>query len=261
MAEAAQLVEMITPKVLIIRTPGTSGDCEISTAFQNAGANVKTAHINEFLNNGLKMADYQVLVFPGGFSYGDSLGAGKIMGNEIRIKLGNEITQFTAEGGLILGIGNGFQVLTRAGILPGNDANVTFTRNDSGHFECRWTHLAVNPHCECVFTNGIEQLYLPSAHEQGKLAGDEDSLNNLHVVLNYTDSSGRQPAGYPDNPSGSLRGIAGICDETGRILGMMPHPERYIYNYQHPGWAMGLNDNSCDGFKIFSNAVDWVKHL
>ncbi|MFA5450848.1 MAG: phosphoribosylformylglycinamidine synthase I [Dehalococcoidales bacterium] len=252
---------MAIPKILIIRAPGTNCDFETSVAFQKAGAHVTMAHINQLINNGLKIGDYQALVFPGGFTYGDDLGAGKIMGNEIRLKLGDNINRFITDGGLILGICNGFQVMVQSGILPGNGNAVTLTGNNSGRFECRWIHLAANPHSKCVFTRGIDRIYLPVAHGQGKLVASEDTLDKLDVALYYTDPSGKQPVDYPYNPSGSLRGIAGICDETGRIFAMMPHPERHISFHQHPKWTRGKVSNPGDGLQIFTNAVNWIKRL
>jgi phosphoribosylformylglycinamidine synthase len=252
---------MATPRVLIIRAPGTNCDFETSVAFEKAGANVSMAHINQLINGGLKIEDYQVLVFPGGFTYGDDLGAGRIMGNEIRIKLGEDIDRFIKDGGLILGICNGFQVMVKSGILPGSGNTVTLTGNDSGRFECRWIHLAANPQSRCVFTRGIERLHLPVANGEGKLVADEDTLNTLDVALYYTDSTGNQPATYPDNPSGSLRDIAGICDSTGRIFALMPHPERHISYNQHPNWTRGKASDPGDGLQIFTNAVDWIRHL
>lgn len=252
---------MATPRVLIIRAPGTNCDFETSVAFEEAGARVSTAHINQLISDGLKIGDYQVLVFPGGFTYGDDLGAGKIMGSEIRIRLGEDINTFTKEGGLILGICNGFQVMVKSGILPGNGNTVTLTGNDSGRFECRWIRLAANPRSRCVFTHGIERMYLPVANGEGKLVASQETLKTIDAVLFYTDPSGNQPADYPDDPSGSLDGIAGICDETGRIFALMPHPERHISPYQHPGWTRDQSRNPGDGLKIFTNAVDWIKQL
>ena len=252
---------MATPRVLIIRAPGTNCDYETSVAFEKAGARVSTAHINQLINDGLKIGDYQALVFPGGFTYGDDLGAGKIMGSEIRIKLGEDIATFIKEGGLILGICNGFQVMDKSGILPGDGKIVTLTGNDSGRFECRWVHLAANPRSRCVFTRGIERMYLPVANGEGKLVADQETLQTIDAALFYTDSFGNQPAAYPDDPSGSLNGIAGICDETGRIFALMPHPERHISPHQHPGWTRGQSHDPGDGLKIFTNAVGWIKQL
>lgn len=261
MAEAAEMVNMTKPKVLIIRAPGTNCDVETAQAFEQAGAETRMGHINELIGGRLKMSSFQVLVFPGGFTYGDDLGAGRIMGNELRLKLGENVSDFITEGGLILGICNGFQVMVNSGILPGGKRKVTLTGNDSGRFECRWIHLAANQYSNCVFTRSIEQMYLPVANGEGKLVADVKTLEMLDVALYYTDPDGNRPVGYPYNPSGSLYDIAGICDVTGRIFALMPHPERHVRLSQHPRWKRGDALSPGDGLKIFTNAVDWVKQL
>jgi len=252
---------MAKPRVLIIRAPGTNCDFETDYAFSQSGASTRLAHINELIDKKLAVSQYQVLVFPGGFTYGDDLGAGKIMGNEIRLKLGGDIDNFVSGGGLILGICNGFQVMVKAGILPGNGQTVTLTGNDSGRFECRWIHLQANPESNCVFTRGIERLYLPVANGEGKLVAASQTLEILNIALYYCDEAGNRTAEYPDNPSGSLNGIAGISDATGRVFALMPHPERHFRPQHHPRWTRGQASSPGDGYKIFANAVDWVKSL
>jgi phosphoribosylformylglycinamidine synthase len=255
------MVNIAKPEILIIRAPGTNCDFETALAFEQAGAVTRLAHINELINRSVLLADYQVLVFPGGFTYGDDLGAGRIMGNEIRLNLGDDIRAFITWGGLILGICNGFQVMVQSGILPGNGKRVTLTGNDSGRFECRWIHLNANQKSNCVFTRGIARLYLPVANGEGKLVAETDILSGLNVALYYCDKNGNQTSQYPDNPSGSLNDIAGLSDHTGRIFALMPHPERHIRANQHPRWTRGEASRPGDGLKIFTNAVDWVRHL
>jgi phosphoribosylformylglycinamidine synthase len=254
---------MTRVKTLILRAPGTNCDEETAFAFQQAGAVTSLVHISQLIGRKSRLDDYQILVIPGGFTYGDDLGAGLVLANEIRLKLGQGIEDFIASGRLILGICNGFQVLVKAGILPGpmaSSPSLTLTSNDSGRFECRWVHLGANQKSRCVFTRGIERLYLPVAHGEGKLMADAEVLARLDAALHYTDEQGKRQAGYPYNPNGSAADIAGICDATGRIFALMPHPERHIQPDQHPGWTRGQSGNG-DGRKIFENAVEWIKSL
>ena len=254
---------MTRVKTLILRAPGTNCDEETAFAFQQAGAVTSLVHISQLISRKSRLDDYQILVIPGGFTYGDDLGAGLVLANEIRLKLGRDIEDFIASGRLILGICNGFQVLVKTGILPGpmtSSPGLTLTSNDSGRFECRWVHLGANQKSRCVFTRGIERLYLPVAHGEGKLVADAEVLARLDAALHYTDEQGNRQAGYPHNPNGSAADIAGICDATGRIFALMPHPERHIQPDQHPGWTSGQSGNG-DGRKIFENAVEWIKSL
>ncbi|MBI4181066.1 MAG: phosphoribosylformylglycinamidine synthase I [Chloroflexi bacterium] len=253
----------MTVKTLILRAPGTNCDAEAMFAFQQAGAEVSLVHINQLIRREERLANYQIMVIPGGFTYGDDVAAGKILANELKLKLGEEIPEFVAEGKLILGLCNGFQVLVKAGFLPENSGLplLTLATNDSGKFECRWVYLSVNQQSPCVFTRGIDSLYLPVAHGEGKLVTLADTLSSLNVVFYYTDEQGDTNAGYPYNPNGSARNIAGICDSTGRILGLMPHPERHLRGTQHPQWTrLGAKEYG-DGFPIFRNAVEWAKTI
>jgi len=252
-------------KVMIIRAPGTNCDGETAFAFQQAGAIAELVHINQLIHYEKRLSDYQIVVIPGGFTYGDDIAAGKVLANELRLKLGEDILRFTENGGLILGICNGFQVLVKAGILPGlsrdDSSLLTVAGNDSGKFECRWVHLAVSKESPCVFTRGIDSLYLPVAHAEGKIIADPKVLPELNVVLYYSDDYGNKEVGYPYNPNGSVRNIAGICAPSGRIFGLMPHPERYIRGTQHPQWTRQKAKKYGDGFQIFLNAVNWVQGL
>ncbi len=256
---------MSKAQVLILRAPGTNCNVETAYAFQLAGADTTTVHINQLLRHEYRLADYQVLVIPGGFSYGDDVGAGKILANELKLKLGEDVVRFVQNGGLILGICNGFQVLVKAGFLPepGNEnaPRVTLTTNDSGRFECRWVHLRVNRNSPCVFTRGVEAMYLPIAHAEGKLVVEPDRLPDVTAALYYSGPQGETNVSYPDNPNGSVDNIAGLCDSSGRIFALMPHPERHVRGTQHPQWTrLGIRDYG-DGFPVFRNAVDWVSHL
>ena len=252
-------------RTLILRAPGTNCDGETAFAFEQAGAEASLVHVNQLISGQQCLFDYQIMVIPGGFTYGDDIAAGKVLANELKLKLGEEMPRFIEGGGLILGICNGFQVLVKTGILPAlaNDSPplLTLMTNDSGKFECRWVHLKVNKQSPCVFTRGIDSLYLPVAHAEGKIVADPQILPELGVVLYYTDEAGNTEAGYPTNPNGSVGNIAGISDASGRIFALMPHPERYIRGTQHPQWTrLGAKEYG-DGFQIFLNAVKWAHAL
>jgi phosphoribosylformylglycinamidine synthase len=253
---------MTRVKTLVLRAPGTNCDVETAYAFQLAGSDVELIHINSLIEKPTKLAEYSIWAIPGGFTYGDDLGAGRVLANEIRHWLGQEIVSYINNGKLIIGICNGFQTMVKVGILPDSslkiDFNLTLTSNDSGRFECRWTHLKIVDSSPCIFTSGIEKLYLPVAHAEGKLF-----LSNsvkLFPSLYYVNEEG-ETAGYPFNPNGSDNNIAGICDSTGRIFGLMPHPERFIWAHQHPSWTRGKHNDVGDGVQIFKNAVDWAKNI
>lgn len=259
------------PKVCVLRTAGTNCDKETAFAFEEAGALPQLVHINKFICGQEKLADYQILAFPGGFSYGDDLGAGKVLANELRFKLQDDIKEFVARGKLIIGICNGFQILVKAGLLPGNGEfkqEASLIINDSAKFEDRWVHLRSQnlkgKKQKCVWVKNLpEVIYLPVAHGEGKfITRDKASLEKIkrngQIVFQYCDTAGKL-AGYPDNPNGSMESIAGICDDTGRILGLMPHPERHIQVSQHPRWTGGKNKKIGDGYDIFKNGVEYAK--
>ena len=261
---------MTTPKVLILRTAGTNCDYETRYAFEKAGAKVDAVHINILLANKNLLKDYQILTLPGGFTYGDDVSAGKILSNQIKYNLEEDIKTFIHEKKLILGICNGFQALTKAGLLPAIDKQhqeATLTFNDSNKFEDRWVYLKICSNKSIFVKDGeISKIYLPVAHGEGKfVTQDESILNkitmNQQIVFKYVNEQGEE-TGYPWNPNGAARNIAGICDPTGQILGMMPHPERHLEPTQHPRWTRNGLREFGDGFLIFRNAVDYVKsHL
>ncbi|MEE9366880.1 MAG: phosphoribosylformylglycinamidine synthase I [Dehalococcoidales bacterium] len=250
-------------KTVVLRAPGTNCDAETVFAFEQAGSAVDLVHVNQLIRHERQLADYQILVIPGGFTYGDDIAAGKVLANELQLKLGEDIMRFFEAGGLILGICNGFQALVKAGFLPGphngSQLQVTLAANDSGKFECRWIHLAVNKESPCVFTRGMESMYVPVAHGEGKFVAGTDILADISVVVRYADERGDTGAGYPHNPNGSVDNIAGICDSSGRIFALMPHPERHIRGTQHPQWTRFGARQYGDGFPIFQNAVRWVQ--
>lgn len=252
-------------RTLMLHAPGTNCDVETTFAFQQAGAVVDSVHINQLTRREKHLADYQIMVIPGGFTYGDDIAAGKVLANELKLKLGDDIRRFVEQGKLILGICNGFQALVKAGILPQlsteGSSSLTLSSNDSGKFECRWVYLQANQESPCIFTKGIDRMYLPVAHAEGKVVADPKVLPELNVALYYTDEQGNSDAGYPYNPNGSANNIAGICDASGHIFALMPHPERHIRGSQHPQWTRQGAKKYGDGFHIFLNAVRWAKEL
>lgn len=252
------------PRALILRTGGTNCDVETDFAFRQAGADTDRLHVNALRNSPDRLLEFSILAIPGGFSYGDDLGAGKVLANELLTQLRPALEEFVREGRLIIGICNGFQVLVKTGLLPGlsrwqQEATLTF--NDSHRFEDRWTYLRA-PSNRSVLVEDGESIYLPVAHAEGKfVCRDEEVLRRLRddgqVVFRYTDPQG-EPAGYPWNPNGSVDDIAAVCDPSGRVLGMMPHPERHVLPFQHPRWTReGLEDEG-DGLRIFRRAVDFA---
>jgi phosphoribosylformylglycinamidine synthase I len=256
---------MINVKTLILRAPGTNCDIESAFAFEQAGAKVDLVHVDDLIHRQKSLFNYQIMVIPGGFTYGDDISVGKILANELKLKLGGEIHKFVEDGRLILGICNGFQVLVKAAILrePKGEKSqsLTLASNDSGRFECRWVYLRANKTSPCIFTRGIDIMYLPVAHGGGKVVIKPGAMEELYVALYYADDTGDIRAGYPHNPNGSVNNIAGICDATGRIFGLMPHPERFIRWTQHPRWTREPRRDYGDGFRVFLNAVEWAKSL
>jgi len=255
------------PRVLIIRTAGVNCDKETEYAFSLAGAKTELRHINCIKANS-DLSSYQIICIPGGFSYGDDLGAGKILSLELLLWLQEHLRDFIDRGGLMLGVCNGFQVLVKTGILPDVDfkQKVTLTDNNSGRFEDRWVYLKVadgsrQKKIDCVWLRHLpEVINLPVAHGEGKFYTESPVLDTIEargqVVLRYVDASG-QPAEYPFNPNGSLREIAGITDISGRILGLMPHPERCIFKHHWPLWHRQTIEPH--GLRFFENAVDYFK--
>lgn len=255
------------PKALILTGYGINCDIETAYAFKLAGAISERLHINDLINGDRDLSDYDILSFPGGFSFGDDIASGKVLANIIKYNLGEQIHEFIKEGKLIIGICNGFQAMVKMGLLPAfNDDNsiqeVTLTFNDSGRFEDRWVYLKGNVKSNCVFTKGIENTYLPVRHGEGKfVTRTHDVLSKLkkknQIVFQYTDKEGKL-CDYPCNPNGSIENIAGICDGTGRIFGMMPHPEAFQHRTNHPGWTREKLPEEGAGVAIFRNAVEYV---
>ncbi len=209
----------------MLRAPGTNCDEETADAWRLAGATAEIRRLGDVLERPDALDDYQILTFPGGFSYGDDLGAGRIFASRLGTVLGDALRRFHDRGGLLLGICNGFQVLVKAGLLPGSTSAASLTHNDSGRFESRWVRLlptaGVSP-----FLTDAEPIELPVAHGEGCYVAADAAEGR--VVLRYVDETGSPTERYPDNPNGSPGGVAGLCDASGRIFGLMPHPERHV---------------------------------
>jgi len=252
---------MSAPRALILKAPGTNCDEETAAAWTLAGAEVETRHIARVLDEPHALDAFQILTIPGGFSYGDDLGAGRIFASRLGSVLSDALHRFRDRGGLVLGVCNGFQVLVRAGLLPGGATPVpaTLARNVSGKFEARWVRLAPASG-KTPFLADDDVIELPVAHGEGRfLASDASAVEALdragQIVLKYVDDGDRATSEYPANPNGSALGAAGVCDETGRIFGLMPHPERFVDPFHHPRWTRTGPKAEGDGLRIFRNAV------
>ena len=255
---------MIRPKVLILKAAGINCDSETAFAFESAGADTEFVHINQLVSGARRLSSYQIMAISGGFTYGDDISAGKVLANELKTKLFGEIKDFVRDGKLMIGICNGFQVLVKAGLLPGSDTfmqEVTLSGNDCGSFQDRWVYLKSPATNKCVWTKGVPNvIYLPIAHGEGKFIPKSEAVldslrQNDQIVLQYCDERG-DIGDYPVNPNGSVDSIAGICDPSGRIFGLMPHPERHLDSLQHPRWTREGLKRHGDGFPIFLNAVN-----
>lgn len=249
------------PRVLILRAPGTNCDAEAAAAFDRAGGAAETIHLNRWLESPRVADEFQILCLPGGFSYGDDVAAGRIFANQLRHHLADSLAAFRDAGKLILGICNGFQVLIKSGLLDSDDGagqGATLAWNESGRFMDRWIHVRRHGD-KCVFLAGIEQMHLPIAHAEGRfLTRDAQTLQRLEaagqLVLRYCPAPGGEAA-TPYNPNGAQADVAGMCDSTGRVLGLMPHPERFIDRTQHPQWTRLPTFDEGDGLAVFKNAV------
>ncbi len=250
---------MPQPRILILRAPGTNCDAETAFAFQVAGGVPDVLHLNRLLESPQLAADYQVLCIPGGFSYGDDVAAGRIFANQIRHHLAQVMQDFREAGKLVLGICNGFQVLVKSGLLDTDDQTgpaASLAWNDSHQFLDRWVHLRADS-SKCVFLADTERLFLPIAHAEGKfVVRDQQTLDQLEqggqLVLRYTPG---EDEATDFNPNGSAGHVAGMCDKSGRVFGLMPHPERFVDPTHHPQWTRLAAQAEGQGLAIFRNAV------
>lgn len=252
------------PKTLILHANGSNRDRDAKLAIEHAEGEADIVHINQVIAQERRLADYDALIIPGGFSYGDDLGAGQLWAQDLRYYFESDLRAFAQHGKAILGICNGFQVLMKSGLLPhadfakGEARQATLTYNALRHFECRWVYLRPNSHSHSLFTHGLSELiYCPVAHGEGRVvAKDATTLqalwDNGQIPLQYVDESG-QLAGYPYNPNGSDWNIASVCNAQGNVMGLMPHPEDHIFGWQNPRWHRGADGML--GLPLFKNLV------
>lgn len=278
------------PRTMILRTAGTNCDRETAFAFELAGASAESVHINSLLKNPHQLDDYQILAIPGGFSYGDDIAAGRIFASQIRTHLTGMLRRFVDSGKLIIGICNGFQVLVQTELLPGKlsgtstpgasaghsdiivdtdaspEQQTTLAHNDSGRFLAKWVHLSPQTQ-RCIWTADLPAIFeLPIAHGEGRfVVADPQIRRALHgqqrIALSYVNADGTAANGAePANPNGSTDDIAGICDASGQVFGLMPHPERYVNPQQHPAWSRQQpRPQTGVGLRIFENAVRYAQ--
>jgi phosphoribosylformylglycinamidine synthase len=280
-------------KVAVLFGFGINCDHETAAMFDLVGATAQRIHTNKLVNGEIDLNEFQILAVPGGFSFGDHLGSGRLLGNRLRFGLRDQLQAFVAAGKPIIGICNGFQVLVKTGLLPGPMAGDTqpdfiqrasLTLNDSGRYEDRWVTLEFDQKSPCIWTKGIERMQCPVRHGEGKFimpeAIDLDTLQeNNQLTVRYVDSNSKMGSGisdevlpFPISPNGSMRNIAGICDRTGLVFGLMPHPEAIYARWLHPSHTRGdapvvesdeesiLGDWEGEGLQIFRNAVEYVRN-
>lgn len=260
----------------VLRAPGTNCDIETKYSLEHFGCDAEIVHINRFIEDKKDLSKYNGLVIPGGFSFGDHIRSGAILGKVVAKKLGNKITKMAGEGKPILGICNGFQVLVESGMLPGFNggelkSQAALGTNASSKFEDRWVYLKNENKSNCIFTEGIKDITrMPVAHGEGKfilpLEKEKEFLDLLYendqIAFCYATSNGEHANGeYPANPNGSFADIAGICDQSGVVAGMMPHPERAFHRITYPDWTRSTGEGFGDGYGVFKNMVEYAKKV
>jgi phosphoribosylformylglycinamidine synthase len=258
-------------RVLVLTGLGLNCEAETEAAFHLVGAAPERVHLLDLLDGSarLRLPDYPVLAFIGGFAFGDHLGAGFVFANKIRYRLYDQLLEFIERGGHALGVCNGFQTMTRLGVLPGLDGDyktpqATLAPNDRPGYRDAWVTLGFDPASPCVWTRGLERMDLPARHGEGKFLAAEETLRRLRgqhqIVARYLGPDGAPTQEFPANPNGSPDAIAGICDPSGRLFGLMPHPDAFLYPFHHPDWArqraLGQAPAEGAGLAIFRNGVD-----
>jgi len=271
-------------RALVLTGYGLNCDYETDYALRLAGAESHRIHINELISGTAGgtptgLDHFHILVVGGGFSWADDHGAGVLLASKLKFNLAEALDRFVQQGKLVIGICNGFQCLVNLGLLPGfegdyQERRIALINNDSGNFVDAWVNLKVNPTSPCVLTRGLSSIELPVRHGEGKFYTSDEDLERLfknrQVVMQYADDRGELAMGrWPINPNGSLRDIAGVCDPTGRIFGLMPHPEAFNHYTNHPDWTMrrgglprrgkGPESEEGEGIKIFRNAVEFMR--
>jgi phosphoribosylformylglycinamidine synthase subunit PurQ / glutaminase len=269
----------MTVNVLVLSGYGLNCDIETAHAFERAGATPRRVHINLLVDGGVDLKEFQILVFGGGFSWGDDHGAGVVQAVKMRTHLGPQMISFIEKGNLVLGICNGFQTLVNLGLLPGISGDyasrkVALIHNDCGNFRDDWVHLKLNSDSPCVFTRGMQRMEVPIRHGEGKFYADEPTLRHLEangqIVAQYALPTGELANGqFPFNPNGAVSDIAGICDSTGRVFGLMPHPEAFNHFTNHPDWLRRREEmkrrgrkggsGQTEGIRLLKNGVDYFK--
>lgn len=263
-------------RVLVLTGLGLNCEDETAHGFRMCGAQAELVHLSDMLENGrAKLSDYQVIAMIGGFSFGDHIAGGVVYANRLRYRMFDDLLRFVSDGGLVLGICNGFQTMVKLGLLPGLDGRygeqcVTLTANDRLGYRDAWVQVKADPDSPCVWTRGIDRMDLPARHGEGKfLTKDAALLERLQkdrlIAVRYVDEEGKPTQTWPANPNGSPDAVAGICDPTGRLFGLMPHPDAYLYGFNHPQWGRmkleGRLDSRGEGLKIFQNGVDHAAGL
>lgn len=262
-------------RVLVLTGLGLNCEDETAHGFRCAGAQVDLVHIADMLENPARLSRYRILAMIGGFSFGDHIAAGVVYANRLRYRMFDDLLRFVGDGGLVLGICNGFQTMIKLGLLPGfdgryGDQRATLAANDRLGYRDAWVTVRADPQSPCVWTRGIDRMDLPARHGEGKfLVRDEGLMQRLRdehlIAFRYVDEHGEPTQSWPANPNGSPEAVAGVCDSTGRLFGLMPHPDAYLYGFSHPAWGRKKIEGTLvmpgEGRRIFQNGVDWAAGL